>query len=137
MGQSQSGALTVEAVAWCEEAGEMLADSLFSAANVAELKAQAEAGAVLFRVHRDGKTAAYYLLRVDGREGVLVAAAGRDEIDLTAAVLPHIERQFIGCEGLRIHTGRPGLVRKLAALGYGGVEFVLRKKLNGNQPEGA
>jgi hypothetical protein len=43
--------------------------------------------------------------------------------------MPIIEKQFIGCRSIRIHTGRAGLVKKLAALGYEGREFVMGKKL--------
>lgn len=129
---SHGAALTVEAVAWCDEAAAMLADAVPFGC-VADLAAQAEAGAVLFRVSEGGRTAAYYLLRVDhnatGAEGVMVAAAGRAGVDLTRVVLPVAEKQFKGCHSMRIHTARPGLARKLARAGYGNVELVLRKKL--------
>lgn len=123
--------LKVEPARWGHEAETVLASAV-SHVGTAELKRQNDNGAELFRVSREGKTVGYYLLRIDqnadGCEGVLVAAAGKDlEFDLTAAVLPVIEGQFMGCAVLRIHTARPGLAKKLAAVGYEPQEIVLRK----------
>jgi len=43
--------------------------------------------------------------------------------------LPMVERQFKGCATVRIHTDRPGMVKKLLALGYGEPEMIVRKKI--------
>lgn len=125
--------LKIEAVPWCDEAAAMLAQAI-TCGSVESLRVQLEAGATLFRVESDGgETLAYYLLRVDrmpdGDEGVLVAAAGRADFDLTATLLPHIERQFVGCATIRVHTSRRGVARKLAWQGYRDGEIVLRKAL--------
>lgn len=97
------------------------------------IAAQAENGAPLFRVAADGEAIGYYLLRVDylpeGAEGVIVAAAGRPGFDLAEMCLPYIEGQFKGCKSLRVHTARPGLVRKLAGVGWRPMEFVMKKDL--------
>jgi hypothetical protein len=133
MGQSQQ-ALKVEPARWGDEAETVLASAVYHV-SIGELKSQYKRGAKLFKVSREnGQTVGFYLLRIDknadGCEGVLVAAAGKDlEFDLTAAVLPVIEGQFIGCAVLRIHTARPGLAKKLAAVGYEPQEIVLRKVL--------
>lgn len=73
-----------------------------------------------------------FVLSQDGNEAVLVAAYGdRPGVDLTAWVLPWIERQLAGQVGsIRIHTRRRGLVKKLGQQGYGLGEYVLRKELH-------
>lgn len=126
--------LKVSAAEWSEEAAQVLAPSV-PFGSVHDLAGQVESGAaVLFAVERGGKRVGFYILRIDqtasGAEGVLVAGAGRDDFDLTANLLPHIETQFHGCRAIRIHTARPGLARKLTTKnGYGAAEMVLRKVL--------
>lgn len=125
--------VTLKPVSWSDKAALILAPSV-PYASVEDLRGQVEAGAVLFEVSRQGEVIGFYILRVDctasGAEGVLVAAAARDEMDLTANLLPHIERQFEGCRAIRIHTARPGLAKKLATrAGYDAAEIVLRKVL--------
>lgn len=126
--------ITVTAVPWSEQAALILAPSV-PYATVEDLRAQVEAGAVLFSVECAGEPVGFYVLRVDispsGAEGVLVAAASVNaEFDLTANLLPHIEGQFTGCKSIRIHTARPGLAKKLATrAGYQSAEIVLRKNL--------
>lgn len=127
--------MTIDPAVWSDDAGQVLAAAV-SHASVEDIRRQVEAGAALFQVTAKGAVVGYYVLRVDklsaGCEGVLVAAAGRiPGVDLTAALVPVIERQFIGCVSMRVHTNRPGLVKKLAAQGYGGAEIVVRKRLNG------
>lgn len=126
--------LTLSPAAWCADAERLIATAL-QHATPAEIRSQVESGAaVLYRVMQGGRMGAVFVLRVDhdadGSEGVIVAAAGGVRgVDLTAAVLPHIERMFIGCRAVRIHTARPGLARKLAAAGYRPAEIVLTKGL--------
>lgn len=129
-----SDALKIEVAEWSEEAAAVLSAAVCFCP-VADLEAQAKAGAVLFRVTNEAKgdLVGFYLLRIDrtasGSEGVLVAAAGRDGAELSWRVLPYIERQFSGVKSIRIHTARPGMARKLARAGYNGAEIVLRKTL--------
>jgi hypothetical protein len=50
--------------------------------------------------------------------------------DLTTHVLPEVERYFgVGCVSVSVWTRRPGLVRKLAAAGYGQAAVMMRKGL--------
>lgn len=125
--------LTIKVAPWSPEAAAALALAL-PFADVAELQTQVEHGAVLYAVEHAGAAVAWYVLRVelgpDSDEGVIVAAAGDlPGVDLTAAVVPVIEKQFIGCKTLRFHTARPGMARKMARLGYAAGEIVLRKTL--------
>lgn len=122
--------LTVQPVEWSPRAAEVLAE----VGNPEDYARQVKAGAVLFRVSdAAGGEVGYYLLRVDelvaGAEGVLVAAVGSADEDLTAGLLPVIEKQFVGCRSIRIHTRRPGLARKLSRAGWDGAEIVMRKAL--------
>lgn len=109
-------------------------ESALSTASIDDMKDQVKTGAQLFKVVDEYmNTVAAFVLRVDylahETHGVVVAAGGRADVDLTKHVLPVIERMFKGCQKIRIHTERVGLVRKLAAQGYGGVEYVLLKEL--------
>ena len=119
---------------WSEAAARTLADAI-PFGTPEDLRRQIDIeGAQLFEVIAERGRVGFYLLRVDrsaeGCEGVLVAGAGAlHGVDLIAAIVPQIERQFRGCYGMRVHTARPGLARKLAKLGYGAGEIVLRKKL--------
>ena len=120
-------------VPWCDEAAEILTAAV-EHCHIADLKLQVENGASLFKLTQGDLLIGYYVLRVDTlaehSEAVLVAGAGKHpEIDLTAAIIPVIEKQFTGCKYIRIHTARAGLVKKLTALGYQPQEFVLRKAL--------
>lgn len=124
--------IRVEKSPWSDEAAAHLAAAVIHV-SVSELAAQVAAGAVLFRVSDDVGLIGFYVLRVDhtadGAEGVLVAASGRAGFDITATLVPHVERQFIGCKTMRVHTSRPGMARKLARQGYAGAEIILRKSL--------
>ena len=125
--------LISQPVGWSEEAESILAHAV-TGGGTENIGRQIAAGAQLFRLTHGNALIGYYVLRVDHlathSEGVFVAGAGRHpDIDLTATALPIIERQFIGCEYIRIHTARAGLVKKLAGIGYEPLEFVMRKKL--------
>lgn len=85
-----------------------------------------------------GNPVACYLLTIDlvegYREAVIVAAASTGTA-LTAHVLEHIKRQCAGCDFIRAHTWRPGMVRKLKAAGFGYAETVMRYAINGQQKQ--
>jgi hypothetical protein len=125
--------IIVDAVRWSKSAAAVLSEAT-PYASADDLQAQEKAGAKLFRVTCDKKRVGYYLLRVDrlaaGNEGVVVAAAGKlDGVDLITLLMPTVEKQFIGCQTMRVHTARPGMARKLAVKGFAAGEIVLRKKL--------
>lgn len=126
--------LTIRPAPWSADAERLIATAL-QHATPAEIRRQVEAGiAELYQVMRGDRIGAVFVLRVDhdadGSEGVIVAAAGGVRgVDLTGAVLPHIERMFINCRAVRIHTARPGLARKLGQAGYRAAEIVLKKGL--------
>lgn len=96
---------------------------------------QLDHGAKLCGVFIDESMCAAYILRFDSagdiREGVIVAAGGRSDVDLTREVLPMIEAQLraVGCGRVRLHTQREGLKKLAGGLGYGTVEYVMRKDL--------
>ncbi len=67
-----------------------------------------------------------------GRELVLVAAFSQNqEIDYTDLLsrFADLLASGLGCKSIRLHTLRPGLVRKAQALGYSTAEIILRKTL--------
>lgn len=106
------------------------------AATVADLRVMAANGARVIYAVLDGSVVGAGLLRIDlsasGRpQGVIVAAAARvDEIDIIPSLLPAIEALFIGVESIRLHASRPGMVKKMAGLGYSLSELVLEKRVN-------
>lgn len=88
------------------------------------------AGGLLFAVEHDGQDVAAFLLRQDGAEVVIVAAAGKlPGISLLDVILPHIEATC-GARWVRIHSARRGMAKQLAKHGYGVAEVVYRKGLN-------
>jgi hypothetical protein len=115
---------------------EELIGRALSSATVGDIKRQtAGEGARLFVVQDESaETVLAYVLRVDRQENktvcVIVAAGGNlPGEDLTALMLPHVERQFIGCDEIRFHTARPGLCRKMARMGYATQEIIMKKDL--------
>lgn len=95
-----------------------------------QLQAQHRAGAALFYVMDGEKPVGCYLLRRDGTEGVVIGAAGDGAgVDLISAILPVIEGQLSDCASIRIHTSRPGMIRRLTHAGYEAREMVLCKVL--------
>ena len=128
-----SKALTVTPGAWSAEAAEYIGRALVHA-TPAEVEGQVQEGAALFYVHEGEKLIGCYVLRVDrthaGPEGVIVAAGGDAcGVDLVAALLPTIEKQFNGVRGVRIHTSRSGMAKKLGAAGYKLKELVFAKAM--------
>ena len=67
--------------------------------------------------------------RSGGGRLVLVASANVGGVDLTAELLPEVEAAFHGVDSIRIHTARPGLIRKLIKHGYQPTEMVMVKKV--------
>ena len=122
------------AVDWSDEAQELLSAAVPNG-NILDIKNQVDQGASLFKLSHGDKLIGYYVLRIDRlaqhNEAVIVAAVGvHDFIDLTMTICPVIETQINNCSFIRIHTARPGLVKKLALIGYQPQEFVMRKALN-------
>lgn len=86
--------------------------------------------ALLFAAETGGEIVGAFVLRVDGDEGVIVAAAGHlDGVSLIPALLSHIESKFTGCRAIRFHTDNPAMARVMSRYGYAGQEVVLRKDL--------
>jgi hypothetical protein len=115
---------------------EALIQSAIASGSLADIKAQVNNGAQLWAVNDDDYEAlGAFVLRIDHfqgfSEGVLVAGAGQIEgVDCTALVLPIVEKMFTGCQSMRIHTNRPGLMKKLVSrYGYSASEIILRKAL--------
>lgn len=114
---------------WSEWADAQLARACVHA-TPGELKKQWQDGAKLYYVMAGEMCVGAYLLRRDGSEGVVIAAAGNGGgIDLLETILPVIEAQFSDCASIRIHTSRPGIIKKLTGAGYEAKEMVLAKVL--------
>lgn len=101
-------------------------------ATLDDLREQVEQGAYLFHVYCNGRMVGAFVLRIDeaasGSEGVIVAGAGRlPGFDFIVSLVPHIEKLFLNVKTIRIHTARPGLIKKLSRSGYEASEMVLRK----------
>lgn len=73
----------------------------------------------------------FIVATVEDGEFVVLAAAGSDGRDLTAAFVPQFEAlgRARGCHSVRYHTMRPGLVEKSLRLGFRVSEIILRKAL--------
>lgn len=73
----------------------------------------------LLAVLSDGVPCCYVVLGLHGPSCRVAAASGRlPGYDLTRTVMPAIERAAAGCRAVVLQTARPGLVRKLARMGY-------------------
>lgn len=91
--------------------------------------------AQLFEVLAGSYVVACYVLQIEqrdnGAEGVIVAAGGKLQgVSLLRTVLPHIERQFIGCRWLRVETARKGILRELGKYGFQPKQVLMLKELN-------
>ena len=87
------------------------------------------AGATLYGVDRDGLDVLALLMRREGEELVIVAAAGHAPgLCLLDALLPQIEAAS-GARWVRIHTARRGMGRQLMRHGYRPAEVVYRKEI--------
>lgn len=85
----------------------------------------------VFGIFYDGHRRATVCTRNEGGEFVIVAAAGRADFDLTSKILPLFEiiAHFNNCQTMRLHTARPGLVKKAEKMDWNFQEFVMRKEL--------
>lgn len=126
--------MKIRAASWSNECEAFIAMAL-ATASIDDIKRQTDNGAQLFEVVAEsGAVVAAFVLRVDRQEcrnvGVVVAAGGALQgVDLTALIMPNIERMFYGCDSIRIHTARVGLLKKLARQGYSTAEIILEKSL--------
>jgi hypothetical protein len=127
----QAPQISVLPAIWCADSETWL-NFARQHASLADLQEQVEQGAALFHVFCDARLVGAFILRIDesasGSEGVIVAGAGRlPGFDFIVDLVPHIEKLFRNVNSIRIHTARPGLIKKLAKAGYEASEMVLRK----------
>lgn len=86
-------------------------------------------------VHPDGQTVGWTIYtiidRPNGKEFLSVASIGQAAENLTAEIIPILEgiAREHHCSTIRLHTLRPGLVKKLFSLGWLASEIVMRKQL--------
>jgi hypothetical protein len=127
--------MIVRAASWCPLTEAYIAQAVISG-GLDDIKRQTANGAQLFAVEAEnGAVVAAFVLRVDRYAcrtvGVVVAAGGAlPGIDLTASIMPHIERHmFVGVDAIAVHTERRGLVRKLEGQGYKVSEIILEKEV--------
>jgi hypothetical protein len=125
--------MNIVAGAWHEKTEDLIGRAL-ATATLDDIKKQVSEGAQLFEVQHLGETVVAFVLRIDRlttkNEGVIVVAAGElPGVDLTSSIVPTIEKMFIGCHSIRMHTDRIGLAKKMERLGYVASEIVLRKGL--------
>lgn len=127
--------LTIAAAEWAEADAVALASAFTVSGALEAVAAQVQSGAAcLFHVIDGAAVVGRYVLRVDqlgdSAEGVVVCAWGEWRGGaLLPVVLPYIEKQFRGVSALRIHSARPGMIRRLAAIGYQPQEIVMRKEI--------
>lgn len=122
-------------IAWLDVAAAWLAGAVDTAEDLRALRLQFESGASLFGVWIGGACCGAFLLRIDssmaGPVGVVVAAGGNyPGISLLGAIMPQIEKLFIGCKSLRVHSSRPGIAKPLLGLGFKPSEIVYQKELS-------
>jgi len=126
--------MRITAAAWTERNRAYIVQAL-TTATLADIEDQTRNGAQLFEVQDDeGEAVAAFVLRCDRlacrNVGVVVAAGGSlPGVDLTAAIMPYIERMFVGVDAIAVHTARPGLQRKLAPQGFRIKEIILEKEV--------
>ena len=135
-GVEKDEALTIKREGWTEEARALMGWAFPHMTEEAERVLNDIRGMVendtasLFMARMAGVAVLACVLSVEGRQGVVQVAAGSlPGVDLTTVVLPELEKKFIGCDSVRIHTARAGLAKKLAGQGYAAKEIVLVKKL--------
>ncbi|MBB5190702.1 hypothetical protein HNQ50_001424 [Silvimonas terrae] len=118
---------------WSEWHAQQLARSVGDdpLCDLALYRGMVEDGSANLYTFRDAQNnpVACYLLTVERygskREAVIVAAASVGQ-GLTTPVLEHIKAQCVGCDSIRAHTWRPGMVKRLKEAGFMPAETVLR-----------
>lgn len=86
----------------------------------------------IFHVLIEGQHVLTYGVEIDQGEKtvawVTLAVGSLPGFDLTAGILPLIEKQLAGADVIAVRTMRPGLVKKLAKQGYA-TSYTLTKDL--------
>lgn len=82
-----------------------------------------------FKVMEGDTIVGAYVLKADGIECYVLAAAGRCDGDLTAAMLAFIEDNGAEFDSIGFQTRRRGLVKKAQKHGYEIAGYIMRKKL--------
>ncbi len=128
--------VTISAGSWSTDADGWLSSAV-RFPYLAGLRKQVEQGiATLFYLQANGQTCGAVVLRIDQcgdmSEGVICAAAAKlNGVDMTATVLPAIEKMFQGCAVVRFHTSVPAVAKKMVRHGYQAEEIISRKVING------
>lgn len=126
------------AAPWSDEAAQLLAPAMVHepGVSVETLARLVKSGAgYLYEVRQGVELVAAYVLRLEpketGHEGVIVAAGGNlPGVSLIRTVLPVVEDvNMAGCDWVRVHTARPGMMRELARQGYKVREVVMAKEM--------
>ncbi len=126
--------LSIEPATWCAETDYFIGQALQHATPAAIRHQVEHCGARLFHIKHGAAIVGAFVLRVDGDEGVIVAAAAKlDGVDMVGTCMPAIEALFVGCRSIRYHTAIPALVRKLARMGYVAREIVCFKETQKNE----
>lgn len=122
--------LTITEGTWCKVTADLIGQAL-QHATTEQIKEQLSHGAKLFHITHQDTIVGAFVLRVDnGDEGVIVAGTAKVQgVDMLAAVMPQIEKLFVGCKTVRYHTARPALAKRLLKMGYAPREIVCMKTL--------
>ena len=134
----QQKTLTIEPAgkgAWYPAAEKFLAEAMQvdPLAGVEQLRRLCQNGeAMLYVIKAESYMVAAFVLKVEqkpnGAEGVIVAAGGSmPGVNLMRATLGSIEKLFKGCDSIRVHVTRKGLMRQFARAGYAAREVVFTK----------
>jgi hypothetical protein len=99
------------------------------AGSTEHIRAQVECGAAELLVFRlQGHPVLVVAIKRDADTVFVLAAAGRlPGVDLTAQIMPVIER-LPGADVVRLQTARPGLVRKLERQGFRSTVVIMEKR---------
>lgn len=128
--------ITIRAARWSREADSWLSSAV-RFPYLDGLRRQVEQGAAqLFHLWAHGDICGAVVLRIDDcgdmKEGVICAAAAElAGVDMTATIVPALEKMFKGCAVVRFHTSVPAVAKKMARLGYQADEIVSRKIIHG------
>lgn len=122
--------LIVSPADWSEVFADLLAPAFTTTDALVAVGAQVVRGeASLFAIDDGGGIVGAFVLRTDGEEGVIVAAAGElDGMSIADAMIGHVEQRFTGVKAIRFHTAVPALARRMTRHGYQFQELVMRKE---------